>query len=73
MLIWLASPNATWRGCAPSVRFHVKHTIGHIPAIRDYLEQMAMKPWMYAPGDGRCVLQDIREHQLDYVKPSATE
>ena len=35
---------------------HVRHTVGHIPTIRDYLEQMAMKPWMYEPGDGRYVL-----------------
>ena len=52
---------------------HVKYTVGHIPAIRDYLEQMAMKPWMYEPGDGRYVLRDIREHRLDYVKTSAIE
>jgi hypothetical protein len=51
---------------------HVKHTVGQIPAIHDYLEQMAMKDWMYAPGDGSYVLRDIREHRLDYVKPSAT-
>ncbi len=52
---------------------HVRHTVGHIPTIRDYLEQMAMKPWMYGTGDGRYELCDIREKQLDYVKASATK
>lgn len=46
---------------------HVKEDIGFIPTIKEYLDNMSMQGWMYKPGEGRKVLQEIEEKKLDYV------
>jgi len=47
---------------------HVEETVGRIPTIREYLENMAIQDWMFNPGDGKFVLKEIREKKLDYVR-----
>lgn len=47
---------------------HVKEDIGFIPTIKDYLENMTMVNWMYKPGEGRKVMKEIEQEQLDKVQ-----
>ena len=46
---------------------HVMEDIGFIPTIADYLKEMNQTGWMYKPGEGRKLLQEIKEKKLDYV------
>lgn len=46
---------------------HIKEDIGFIPTIKDYLDNMNTVGWMYKPGEGRKLLQDIKENKLDHV------
>jgi hypothetical protein len=47
---------------------HVMEDLGFIPTIKDYLEVMTVQNWMFKPGEGRKVLKEIKEEQLDIVK-----
>lgn len=47
---------------------HLLEDIGWIPTIKDYLNEMAQTDWMYKPGEGRKMLQEIKDKKLDYVK-----
>jgi hypothetical protein len=47
---------------------HILEDIGFIPTIKDYLDCMETKGWMYKPGEGRKVLREIAEEKLDYVE-----
>ena len=47
---------------------HVMEDLGFIPTIKDYLEVMTVQNWMFNPGEGRKVLIEIKEEQLDIVK-----
>ena len=47
---------------------HVMEDIGFIPTIADYLKEMNQTSWMYKPGEGRKLLQEIKNQKLDYVK-----
>lgn len=47
---------------------HVKEDIGFIPTIKDYLSEMNQANWMYKPGEGRKMMQEITEKELDKVK-----
>jgi hypothetical protein len=47
---------------------HLMEDIGFIPTIKDYLDNMEQKGWMFKPGEGRKVLKEINEQKLDYVK-----
>lgn len=46
---------------------HVTEDIGFIPTIADYLKEMNQAGWMYKPGEGRKLLQEIKDQKLDYV------
>jgi hypothetical protein len=48
---------------------HVMEDLGWIPTIKDYLDKMEVTGWMYKPGEGRKILKEIKEQQLDIVKP----
>ena len=45
---------------------HIKEDMGFIPTIADYLKEMNQAGWMYKPGDGRKLLQEIKNQKLDY-------
>jgi len=45
---------------------HILEDIGFIPTIKDYLDNMNTVGWMYKPGDGRKLLQEIKIEKLDY-------
>ncbi len=45
---------------------HILEDIGFIPTIKDYLDNMNTVGWMYKPGDGRKLLQEIKNEKLDY-------
>lgn len=47
---------------------HVMEDLGWIPTIKDYLDKMEVTGWMYKPGEGRKILKEIKEEQLDIVK-----
>lgn len=47
---------------------HVKEDVGFIPTIKDYLECMETKDWMFKPGEGRALLKKIEEEKLDRTK-----
>ena len=47
---------------------HIMEDIGFIPTIKDYLSEMKQVNWMYKPGEGRKVMKEIEEQQLDTVK-----
>ena len=49
---------------------HIKEDIGFIPTIADYLKEMNQAGWMFKPGDGRKLMQEIKEQKLDYVTES---
>jgi hypothetical protein len=46
---------------------HIMEDIGFIPTIKQYLDCMSTEGWMYKPGDGRKLLQEIKDQKLDYV------
>ena len=46
---------------------HCMEDLGRIPTIKDYLDNMTITGWMYKPGEGRKVLQDIAKDKSDYV------
>lgn len=48
---------------------HCMEDLGRIPTIKDYLDQMKPAGWMYRPGDGRKMLQQIASEKLDHVNP----
>ena len=52
---------------------HIKEDIGFIPTIKDYLENMNTVGWMYKPGEGRKLLQEIAAKKLDYVTEKTKE
>lgn len=52
---------------------HIIEDIGFIPTIADYLKEMNQVNWMFKPGEGRKVLQEIKEQKLDYVKKEDTK
>jgi hypothetical protein len=45
---------------------HIIEDIGFIPTIKDYLDNMNTVGWMFKPGDGRKLLQEIKNEKLDY-------
>ena len=45
---------------------HILEDIGFIPTIKDYLDNMNTVGWMFKPGDGRKLLQEIKNEKLDY-------
>lgn len=47
---------------------HVMEDLGFIPTIKDYLDKMEVVNWMFKPGEGRKILKEIKEEQLDIVK-----
>ena len=52
---------------------HVMEDLGWIPTIKDYLENMTQAGWMFKPGEGRKLLQEIKKEKLDYVKENRTD
>lgn len=46
---------------------HIKEDMGFIPTIKDYLDNMTTAGWMYKPGEGRKLLNEIAEQKLDYI------
>lgn len=47
---------------------HCMEDLGWIPTIKDYLDNMEVKGWMFKPGEGRKVLKDISNSKLDFNK-----
>lgn len=47
---------------------HVMEDLGFIPTIKDYLDKMEVTNWMFKPGEGRKILKEIKDEQLDQVK-----
>jgi len=47
---------------------HLMEDVGFIPTIADYLKEMNLTNWMFKPGEGRKLLQEIKEEKLDYDK-----
>lgn len=47
---------------------HIMEDIGRIPNIADYLKEMNQAGWMFKPGEGRKLLQEIKNQKLDYAK-----
>jgi hypothetical protein len=47
---------------------HVIEDIGYIPTIKDYLDCMEQKDWMFKPGEGRKLLKEIKGLKLDHIK-----
>ena len=45
---------------------HILEDIGFIPTIKHYLDSMTISGWMYKPGEGRKLLQEIKNEKLDY-------
>lgn len=52
---------------------HLMEDIGRIPTIKEYLDEMQPKSWMYKPGEGRKLKQEISELKLDYINQKTTE
>ena len=48
---------------------HCMEDLGWIPTIKDYLDNMTQKKWMFKPGEGRKILREISDDKSDYVKP----
>jgi hypothetical protein len=46
---------------------HVKEDCGFIPTMKDWLSEMSTAPWMLKPGEGRKVLQEIKNEKLEYI------
>lgn len=51
---------------------HILEDIGFIPTIKDYLDCMEQKNWMYKPGEGRKMLREIKDNKLDYTSKTET-
>lgn len=51
---------------------HVKEDLGFVPTIKEYLDTMTPKSWMYRPGEGRKVLEKIADEKLDYIEKETT-
>lgn len=47
---------------------HCMEDLGWIPTIKDYLDNMEVKGWMFKPGEGRKMLRDISNSKLDFNK-----
>lgn len=47
---------------------HVKEDLGFVPTIKEYLDTMTPKSWMYRPGEGRKLLETIAVEKLEYVE-----
>lgn len=47
---------------------HIMEDLGYIPTIADYLKEMNQAGWMFKPGEGRKLLREIKEEQLDQIK-----
>ena len=52
---------------------HIMEDLGFIPTIADYLKEMNQTGWMFKPGEGRKLLQQIKEQKLDYVKENKAD
>jgi hypothetical protein len=46
---------------------HIMEDLGWIPTIKDYLDLMDTKSWLYKPGEGRKLVREIRDKKLDHV------
>jgi hypothetical protein len=42
--------------------------LGWIPTIKDYLDNMNTVGWMFKPGEGRKMLQQMAKEKTDYIK-----
>jgi hypothetical protein len=47
---------------------HCMEDLGWIPTIKDYLDNMETKGWMFKPGDGRKMLKEMSKDKSDFVK-----
>ena len=47
---------------------HCMEDLGWIPTIKDYLDNMETKGWIFKPGEGRKMLKEMSEDRSDFVK-----
>ena len=47
---------------------HCMEDLGWIPTIKDYLDNMETKGWMFKPGEGRKMLKEMSKDRSDFVK-----
>jgi hypothetical protein len=47
---------------------HCMEDLGWIPTIKDYLDNMEVKGWMFKPGEGRKMLKEMSKDKSDFVK-----
>lgn len=47
---------------------HCMEDLGWIPTIKDYLDNMETKGWMFKPGEGRKILKEMSKDRSDFVK-----
>jgi hypothetical protein len=47
---------------------HCMEDLGWIPTIKDYLDNMNTVGWMFKPGEGRKMLQQMAKEKTDYIK-----
>ena len=47
---------------------HCMEDLGWIPTIKDYLDNMETKGWMFKPGEGRKILKEMSKDKSDFVK-----
>ena len=47
---------------------HCMEDLGWIPTVKDYLDNMEVKGWMFKPGEGRKMLKDISNNKSDFIK-----
>jgi hypothetical protein len=47
---------------------HCMEDLGWIPTIKDYLDNMETKGWMFKPGEGRKMLKEMSKDKSDFVK-----
>ena len=48
---------------------HCMEDLGWIPTIKDYLDNMETKGWMFKPGEGRKMLKEMSKDKSDFIKP----
>jgi hypothetical protein len=47
---------------------HCMEDLGWIPTIKDYLDNMETKGWMFKPGEGRKMLKEMSKDKSDFIK-----
>ena len=47
---------------------HCMEDLGWIPTVKDYLDNMEVKGWMFKPGEGRKMLKEMSKDKSDFIK-----